>query len=141
MVTATLESIGHFFLGWPSVSVIVGIVALVIATLEPPVIAAVIPDLRKWAIAVAVVALSLTTIAGKYYDDGLAEKQRQWNAAAAQEIANGNAARAAAVVSVGSVPANRGVFDNDARNRDSKQFGIKPRGTLRGLASHYLLGK
>ena len=80
-------------------------------------IAAIIPDLRKWAIAVAVVAFSLTAIAGKYYDDGLAEKQHQWDAALALETVAGNAARSEAVATVErSTPDS---VRNDKRNRDN----------------------
>lgn len=111
------ESLWHFFFGWPSVAIIVGIIAVVIAFLEPPVVAALIPDLRKWAIAVAVVAFSLTTIAGKYYHDGLAEKQQQLDAALARETANGEAARANAVRSVRA--ATPSSVRHDARNRDN----------------------
>lgn len=118
MIWNTLASIGHFFFGWPSVSVIVGIVALVIATLEPPWLAVIIPDLRRTAIAVAVVAFTFTGIAGKYYNDGLRERQSQWDAAVAKEAASGDKARADAVVSVGPVPANRSVFNHDPHNRN-----------------------
>lgn len=118
MIGNALASIGHFFFGWPSLSILVGIGALVIATLEPPIIAAIIPDLRKWSIAVAVVAFSLTSIAGKYYDDGIKERQSQWDAAVAKEAVNGDKARTDAVATVGPVPANRGVFNHDAHNRN-----------------------
>jgi hypothetical protein len=120
MIGNALASIGHFFFGWPSVSILVGVAALVIATLEPPIIAAIIPDLRKWSIAVAVIAFSLTSIAGKYYDDGLTEKQRQWDAAVTRETANGEKARVDAVATIGPVPANRSVFKHDPFNRNRK---------------------
>lgn len=117
-------SIGHFFFGWPSLAVIVGIVCLVIATLEPPIIAAIIPDLRKWAIAVAVVAFTFTSIAGKYYHDGINERQSQWDAAVAQEAANGEKAHVDAVATVRTKPPSS--VRNDARNRDNwKQRGSK----------------
>lgn len=123
MITA-LESVGHFFLGWPSLAVIVGIVALVIATLEPAGLAAIVPDLRKTMIFVAVVAFTFTAISGKYYNDGLSEKQRQWDAAVAQEAVNGEKARAAAVASVtAELPSS---VRNDPFNRDNrKQPGRK----------------
>ena len=124
MIAIWAADVWHFLFGWASVAILVGIGAIVIAALEPPIIAALIPDLRKWAIAVAVVAFSLTTIAGKYYDDGLSEKQHQWDAATAQEAVNGEKARAAAV---GSVTAESpSSVRNDPRNRDNwKQPGRK----------------
>lgn len=123
MITA-LESVGHYFFGWPSFSVIVGIVALVIATLEPPFLATIIPDLRRTMIAVAAVAFAFTAISGKYYNDGLSEKQRQWNAAVSQEAANGEKDRANAVATVRAEPSSS--VRNDRFNRDNrKQPGSK----------------
>lgn len=121
MIGNALASIGHFFFGWPSVSVIVGIVALVIATLEPAWLASIVPDLRRTAIAIAIVAFTFTAISGKYYNDGLRERQSQWDAAVAQETVNGDAARKDAVTSIGPVPANRGVFNADSHNRNRKR--------------------
>jgi hypothetical protein len=117
MIGNALESIGHYFFGWPSVSVIVGIVALVIATLEPAIIAKIIPDLRRTMIAVAVIAFTFTAISGKYYNDGLSEKQRQWNAEIAQETVNGEKARANAVASV--IAESPSSVRDDRFNRDN----------------------
>lgn len=83
-----LASLWHFVFGWPAVTVLVGMGATAVAILEPKQLDA-ITDLRKWAICVAVVAFSLTVIAGKFYDDGLTEKQRQWDAALAKEAVSG----------------------------------------------------
>jgi hypothetical protein len=119
-----LASVAHFFFGWPSLAVIIGIVALVIATLEPPIVAAVIPDLRRTAIAVAIIAFTFTSIAGKYYHDGLGEKQREWDAAVTQEAANGEKARADAVATVNAESPSS--VRNDRHNRDNwKQRGSK----------------
>lgn len=83
-----IESFWHFVFGWPSVCVLVGAAAVAVAILEPKQLDA-ITDLRKWAICVAVIAFSLTAIAGKYYDDGLKEKQRQWDVALQREATDG----------------------------------------------------
>jgi hypothetical protein len=117
MIANTLASIGHYFFGWPSVSVIVGVVCLVIATLEPAWLASIVPDLRRTAIAVAVIAFTFTAISGKYYNDGLRERQSQWDAAVAQETANGEKARSDAVASVIAEPPSS--VRNDRFNRDN----------------------
>ena len=140
-MTFALADIWHFLFGWASIAILVGIGATALALLEPAPVAVLIPDLRKWAIAVAVVAFSFTLISGKYYDDGLTEKQSQWDAAAKQEIVNGDKARADAVVTVGPVPTDRSVFAHDARNRDSKQPAVKPKSKMPRLAPAFLFRK
>lgn len=121
-----IQSLWHFLFGWPSLAIIIGVISVAIAVLEPAWVAKFIPDLRKTAIAVAIVAFTFTSIAGKYYNDGLTEKKRQWDEAISREVASGEQARADAVKSVGPVPANRSVFNNDRRNRDhGKQSGSK----------------
>src|SRR6266571_5377492 len=72
-----IEAIWHFLFGWPSVAILVGVAATLIAVLEPPALDALIPNLRKFAIIVAVVAFSLTAIMGKFYNDGLREIKSQ----------------------------------------------------------------
>jgi len=113
-----IQSLWHFVFGWPSVAVLVGVACTALAVLEPPIIATIIPDLRKWAIAVAVVAFTFTGIAGKYYNDGLNEKKRQWDEAISREAGNGEAARDDAVRAIGPVPADRSVFQHDRHNRN-----------------------
>jgi hypothetical protein len=90
MIMSAIESAWHFVFGWPAVAVLIGIAATAAAIFsENIIIKFAIPDLRKWAICVAVVAFSFTAIAGKYYNDGLAEKRRQWDADLEREAANG----------------------------------------------------
>jgi hypothetical protein len=111
-----LEAIGHFLFGWPSLAVLVGIVATLIAIFEPPAIALVIPGLRKLAIFVAVVAFSITAIMGKYYNDGLNEIKAQVNDGLAREAVQGEAARTDAVRTVRA--ADPDGLRNDRWNRD-----------------------
>lgn len=84
-----LSEIWHFFFGWPGVDVLVGIAAAAVAVLEPAFIAVLIPDLRKWAIGVAILAFSLTAISGKFFNDGIAVKQAEWDTALAREVGDG----------------------------------------------------
>jgi len=142
MIWASIESIWHFIWGWATVDLIVGTVAIVIAILEPPIIAALIPDLRKWAIAVAVVAFTFMGILAHGYQNGLAEKQRQWNEALARDIAKGEADRAAAVAAEPADTSDRSVFSDDIYNRDrAGPTGTKPAGKVRWFATDHLFGK
>lgn len=113
-----LAEIWHFVLGWPAADVLVGAAAVAIAVLEPPLIAALIPDLRKWAIAVAVVAFTFLSISGKYYHDGIAVKQAEWDAALAAEAASG-----AKILGDAELAARADTPDslrNDKWNRDNR---------------------
>lgn len=132
-----LSEAWHFAFGWPSVDVLIGAAAIAIAALEPPLIAAVIPDLRKWMICVAVVAFTFLSISGKYYHDGIAVKQAEWDQALAAEAANGEKARSDAVAAVSSEPPDG--MRNDPRNRDPGTG--KPKSALRRLASHRFFSK
>lgn len=114
---AWLESLWHFVFGWPSVAILIGAAATAIAILEPKQFDA-ITDLRKWAIVVAVIAFSFTAIAGKYYDDGLAEKKRQWDAALVKETERGEQAGTDAAATVGPITTDRSLFRSDPFNRD-----------------------
>lgn len=112
-----LASLWHFVFGWPSVAILIGAAATAIAILEPPLVAALIPDLRKWAIVVAVIAFSFTAIAGKYYHDGIAELQRQWSESLAKEADQGEQARTDADRTVQSDTPDS--VRNDRWNRDN----------------------
>ena len=89
MIQMALESLWHFIWGWATIDLIVGATAVVIAVLEPPIVAIIIPDLRKWAIMVAIVAFTCMGILAHGYQNGLAEKQRQWDEALQSEVASG----------------------------------------------------
>jgi hypothetical protein len=137
MIWMAAESLWHFLWGWATVDMIVGGIAVAIAILEPKQLDA-ITDLRKWAIVVAVIAFSCMGILAHGYQNGLAEKQRQWNEATAAETVAGNAARTSAVATVGPVPVDRGLLRNDPWNRGTR--GVQPvgrtKGPLRWLARH-----
>ena len=114
-----LESVWHFFFGWPALAILIGIAATAAAVFSENIIVKfAIPDLRKWAVVVAVIAFSFTAISGKYYNDGLAEKQRQWDSALVREGSGGEKDRSDAVRTVGPMPADRGVFRSDPFNRN-----------------------
>jgi uncharacterized protein involved in cysteine biosynthesis len=117
-----LESIWHFLFGWPSVAILIGVAATAVAILEPPAIALVVPRLRSLAIMVAVVAFSLTALMGKFYNDGLAEKQHQLDAGLAREAINGEKAYSDAVRALRSA-APSSVRD-DPRNRDNRKLPV-----------------
>lgn len=136
-----ITELWHFLFGWPGADIVVGICAVAVAVLEPPIIAAIIPDLRKWAICLAVLAFSLTAISGKFFNDGIAVKQAEWNKALAAEAVNGEKDRAAAVAAVGSDDPDRSVFQNDSFNRDAGQQPTKPAGPVRWPSAHHLFGK
>lgn len=137
-----LSEIWHFLFGWPAVDILIGAACVAIAVLEPPIIATIIPDLRKWAIAGAVVAFTFLTISGKFYHDGIAFKQAEWDSALAKQVEQGEADRAAAVAAEPAATSDRSVFNDDPDNRDrSGADGIKPKGPVRWLASHHLFGK
>lgn len=112
-----LQSLWHFLFGWPSLCILVGCAASAIAILEPKQLDA-ITDLRKWCLVVAVIAFSLTAIAGKFYDDGLTEKQRQWDNALAKETKQGEQAGTDAADTVGPLSTDRSLFRSDPFNRD-----------------------
>lgn len=130
----------HFIASSASVATLIGCGALAVAILEPKFLDA-ITDLRKWAIVVAAVAFSYTAIAGKFYNDGLREKQREWNAALARETVNGEKARSDAVVTIGPVPPDRSMFSGDKWNRDAGKHATKSSGPVRWLAGSHLFGR
>lgn len=113
-----LLSLWHFIFGWPSVAILVGAAATAIAILEPPAIALLIPNLRRLAIIVAVVAFSITAIMGKYYNDGLNEIKAQIDAGLAREAVQGEAAHDDALGSVGPLSSDRSMFRSDPFNRN-----------------------
>jgi hypothetical protein len=116
-----LQSLWAFVWSSASISVLVGSAAVFVAIALPKWLYF-ITDLRKWAIVVAAIAFSYTSIAGKFYHDGLAEKQRQWDEAVLREAAKSEAARDDAERTVGAESSDRSVFRNDPfnRNRDGK---------------------
>lgn len=134
-----LAEIWHFLFGWPAVDIVVGCSCIAVAVFEPAIVAKFIPNLRPYAIATAVVAFTLLSVAGKNYNDGIAVKQAEWDAALAAEAVSGEKARSDAVAAVSSEPPD-GVR-NDPRNRDLGSAPAKPKSALRRLASHRLFSK
>jgi hypothetical protein len=111
-----LEAFWHFLFGWPSLAILIGVAASVVAVIEPPAVALLVPNLRKFAILVAVVAFSITAIMGHYYNAGLNEIRAQVNDGLDRETAQGETAHDNAVRAVESA-GSRGL-QNDRWNRD-----------------------
>lgn len=107
----------QFIFGWAGFAILIGVSAVAVAIMTPPAIARFIPNLRMTAIIVAITAFSFTTIAGKYYADGLDVKQSEWDQALGREADNGNKARSDAVRTLRDEPPD-GVR-LDPRNRDN----------------------
>src|SRR5581483_3304496 len=127
----------HFLFGWAGIDMLIGAACVAVAVLEPPIVAVIIPDLRKWAIAGAVVAFTLTGAISYGYKNGSDEKQRQWDAALSRELELGEKARAAAERDVPLVT-DRGLFRGDPDNRDGGKQADKSGGALRRLDPYYL---
>lgn len=120
--TSALQSFWAYITSWAALDIVVGCVAVAIAVLMPKQLDFV-TDLRKWAICVAAVAFTLAGAIAHGYKLGLAEKERQWNAAIVREIDRGETARDDAVRDIGPVTTDRSVFrgDPDNRNRDGRK--------------------
>lgn len=116
-VTSWMQSAGAFLWSWASVDIIVGCVAVAVAVLLPKFVDN-FSDLRKWAITVAVVAFTLAGAIAHGYKNGLAEKQRQWDAALVKEIDGGERAASDAADFVGPMSTDRSLFRSDPFNRD-----------------------
>ena len=142
-----LQSFAAFLWSWATIDIVVGVAATAVAVLTPPWLTFFIPDLRKWAIATAVVAFTLTGTIAYGFKNGIDEKQRQWDAALGREGINGEKDRTDAERAVGPITTDRRVFDNDPDNRDrdgasnGKQGGKRSQGALRWVAPHSILGK
>jgi hypothetical protein len=89
MISIALNSLWHFIYSSASVATLIGYGAAAVAVLLPKQLDF-ITDLRKWAIVVAVIAFSYTSVAGKFYNVGLAVKQAQWDAALVREAKDGD---------------------------------------------------
>lgn len=133
---AIFQSLWAFVFSSASIATLIGCGALLVAATLPKQLDF-ITDLRKWAVVVAAIAFSYTAIAGKFYNDGLAEKQRQWDEAVQREAGKSEEARADAERTIGAESSDRSLFRNDPfnRNRDGKlepcRTGEHPKGTVR----------
>lgn len=104
MILSLLQEGWHFVFGWAGLDILVGAAAVAIAVLEPPIIAAIIPDLRKWAIAAAVVAFTCTGLIAYGYKNGIDEKQAEWDRAKSATIEHTEKVRDSAVRRVARKP-------------------------------------
>ncbi len=115
-----LHSAWNFVASSASIGTLVGCAAVAVAVFSGNIIVKfAIPDLRKWAIFVAVIAFGYTAVLGKGYVHGLAVKQSQWDAALAAETIAGDTARSDAVRTVGPMPSDRRMLRSDPFNRNS----------------------
>lgn len=112
-----LDSLWHFVASTASIGTIIGCVAVAIAILLPPALTVFLPQLRLYAIVVAIVAFSFTTIAGKFYNDGLSVKQAQWDKAKAASVTTSEKARSDAERDVSHDTPEQ--LRNDPDNRDN----------------------
>lgn len=111
-----LDSLWHFVWSSASIGTLVGAAATAVAILQPKQLDR-FTDLRKWMVVVAVVAFSYTSVAGKFYHDGLSVKQAQWDEALRTEAGDG-----AKILSDARRDAARDTPDslrNDSWNRDN----------------------
>lgn len=136
----TFNTIWEFIASSASIATLIGCAATAVAVLEPKFIDA-ITDLRKWAIVVAVIAFSYTAVAGKFYNDGIAVKQAEWDRAISAEAETGEKARSDAESTVRAEPPDG--MRNDPRNRDNwgKQPEGRTKGAVRWLEGHRFFGK
>lgn len=125
-----IETAWHYAVGWAGIDFVIGAAAIAVAVF--------VPLLRRWAVATAIVAFTLMGAISYGYKSGIDEKQRQWDAALAREAAAGNQARTDAVVTVGPVPSDRGMFRGDPDNRDSGKSDVESRGPVRWLDPYHL---
>jgi hypothetical protein len=123
------SSLWHLLLSSASLTAIIGGIAVAIAILLPKQLDF-ITDLRKWAIVVAICAFGYTFVYDRGYAHGLKVKQAEWDAGLVKEADHATTDRSDAVRTVGPVPSDRRVFDNDPfnRNRGGKVLECGPKG-------------
>lgn len=134
----------NYLFGWAGVDFLIGIACIAIALFEPPFVAVLIPDLRKWAIAAAVIAFTCMGCIAYGHKNAIDFMLVRLDEANRHEAVKGEADRTDAERAVGPVGTDRRVFDNDPDNRDAadgEQSGSGTKSALRRLAPHSLLGK
>ncbi|WP_156436085.1 hypothetical protein [Bradyrhizobium pachyrhizi] len=147
-----IEAAWNFVFGWAGVDMIVGAACVAVAVFEtwiinslPAPLGKLIPDLRKWAIAAAVVAFTCTGLMGYGYRNGVDFTKSQWAAGLAREAVEGTKIRSDAERDIGPVSSDRRMFQRDPDNRDrdgaDQRSASGAQGTLRRLAPNYLFRK
>jgi hypothetical protein len=89
----TIHELWQFILSPASLAIVVGCAAAAVAVLMPPIIAAIVPNLRVVAICVSVAAFSYVSVAGKFFNDGLKVEQALAAKAKQDAVDRGRAAR------------------------------------------------
>lgn len=138
-----IKAAWDFCFGWAGIDFLIGLSCIAVAVLEPPIVAALIPDLRKWAVAGAVIAFTCMGCIAYGHKNGIDFTRAQWDAALQREAVQGETERGDSERDIGPVATDRGLFRGDQDNRDSdgKQPGNSTQGALRRLAPHHLFGK
>lgn len=113
-----MQSLGAFLWSWASIDILIGCAAVAVAVIEPPWLHRLIPNLRTFAVYTAIVAFTLAGAIAHGYKNGLAEKQRQWDAALVKEVDRGEQAASDAADLVGPMSTDRSLFRGDPFNRD-----------------------
>lgn len=83
-MTWSLYSAWNLVWGWFGIANAIGVAAIILALYVPPLpffLSRFSSNLRVIAIYVAIGAFSFSAVAGKFYHDGLAVKQHEWDAA------------------------------------------------------------
>lgn len=98
-----MSAIFHLIFGWFGIATLIGIAAVLVAVFSvwigamlPGPLTFLTAHLRHYAILVTIAAFSFTSVAGKFYNDGLKFKQAQWDAAKAAALKIGNDAHSGA---------------------------------------------
>jgi hypothetical protein len=95
-----LGAVWNWFFGWGGIGLTTTIVASLVAFFLPPILTAVIPGLRRFAIEVALVAGFLTFSSGYFFTNGANYVQGKWDAARQLAADNANKSREDAEQSV-----------------------------------------
>jgi hypothetical protein len=116
-----IEAAWNYLFGWAGVDFLIGCAFVALAILVPPGVAALVPDLRKTAVAVAVVAFTCMGCIAYGHKNAIDFMLVRLDEANRHEAVKGEADRVDAERTVGPVGTDRRVFDNDPDNRVGKR--------------------
>jgi len=114
----TFSALWQLVISTFSVANIIGGIAVAVAVFSGNIIVRfAIPDLRKWAVVVAVCAFGYSVVYTKGFSHGLSAKQIEWDAASAASVSKSKKARANADGSISDAAPDE--LRNDPDNRDN----------------------